>query len=138
MVGLGNVDNTTDAGKPISTATATELALKATKHNPTFTGTVTLPVAIETANDNTAATTAFVVKKMNDLVNGAPAALNTPQELATSLNNDTSIATTIANGLGARYTKIETDSLLNNKQNTIADGGLTIAKNIRIASRFGW
>ena len=52
MVGLGNVDNTTDAGKPISTATQTALDLKlasataattyATIANPTFTGTATL------------------------------------------------------------------------------------------------
>ena len=52
-VGLANVDNTTDAGKPISTATQTALDLKlasataATTYaplaSPTFTGTVTLP-----------------------------------------------------------------------------------------------
>jgi uncharacterized protein (TIGR02145 family) len=40
MVGLGNVDNTSDAGKPISTATQTALDLKAPFNNPTFTGTV--------------------------------------------------------------------------------------------------
>ena len=39
-VGLGNVDNTTDAGKPVSTATQTALDLKATIASPTFTGTV--------------------------------------------------------------------------------------------------
>jgi hypothetical protein len=53
MVGLGNVDNTTDANKPISTATQTALdnklasATAATTYaplaNPTFTGTVVLP-----------------------------------------------------------------------------------------------
>jgi hypothetical protein len=42
-VGLANVDNTTDAGKPVSTATQTALDLKAPIANPTFTGTVTLP-----------------------------------------------------------------------------------------------
>jgi len=41
MVGLGNVDNTSDASKPISTATQTALDLKAPKSTPTFTGTVT-------------------------------------------------------------------------------------------------
>ncbi len=40
MVGLPNVDNTSDAGKPISTATQTALDLKAPINNPTFTGTV--------------------------------------------------------------------------------------------------
>ena len=40
MVGLGSVDNTSDAGKPVSTATQTALDLKAPLANPTFTGTV--------------------------------------------------------------------------------------------------
>lgn len=43
MVGLGNVDNTSDANKPVSTATQTALDLKANLASPTFTGTVTLP-----------------------------------------------------------------------------------------------
>lgn len=37
-VGLNNVDNTSDVNKPISTATATALGLKATILNPAFTG----------------------------------------------------------------------------------------------------
>lgn len=41
MVGLGNVDNTSDLNKPVSTATQTALDLKADKSAPTFTGTVT-------------------------------------------------------------------------------------------------
>jgi hypothetical protein len=40
MVGLGSVDNTTDAGKPVSTAQQTALNLKANLASPTFTGTV--------------------------------------------------------------------------------------------------
>lgn len=40
MVGLGNVDNTSDANKPVSTATQTALDLKAPLASPTFTGTV--------------------------------------------------------------------------------------------------
>jgi hypothetical protein len=38
MVGLGNVDNTSDANKPISTATQAALDLKAPLASPTFTG----------------------------------------------------------------------------------------------------
>ena len=41
MVGLANVDNTTDAGKPVSSAAQTALDLKANIASPTFTGTVT-------------------------------------------------------------------------------------------------
>ena len=40
MVGLENVNNSSDADKPISTATQTVLDLKAPIDNPTFTGTV--------------------------------------------------------------------------------------------------
>jgi len=42
-VGLGDVDNTTDASKPVSTAQQTALDLKADLASPTFTGTVVLP-----------------------------------------------------------------------------------------------
>jgi hypothetical protein len=45
-ISLGNVDNTSDASKPISTATQTALDLKAPINNPTFTGNLT-------ANSNT-------------------------------------------------------------------------------------
>ena len=40
MVGLSNVNNTSDASKPISTVTQNALNLKANINNPTFTGTV--------------------------------------------------------------------------------------------------
>lgn len=39
-VGLGNVENTSDMSKPVSTATSEALAAKAPLANPTFTGTV--------------------------------------------------------------------------------------------------
>ena len=42
MVGLANVDNTTDANKPVSTAMQTALDLKAPLASPTFTGTITV------------------------------------------------------------------------------------------------
>lgn len=42
MVGLENVDNTSDANKPVSTATQSALDLKADKASPTFTGAVTV------------------------------------------------------------------------------------------------
>lgn len=40
---VSNVDNTSDANKPVSTAQQTALDLKANLASPTFTGTVTLP-----------------------------------------------------------------------------------------------
>ena len=50
MVGLGNVDNTSDANKPVSTATQTALNLKSNLASPTFTGTVTLPSTTSIGN----------------------------------------------------------------------------------------
>ena len=43
MVGLGNVDDTSDLSKPVSTATQTALDLKSNLNNPTFTGILTAP-----------------------------------------------------------------------------------------------
>lgn len=60
MVGLSNVDNTTDVGKPVSTATQTALDLKANLASPTFTGTPTAPTATAGTNTTQIATTAFV------------------------------------------------------------------------------
>ena len=40
MVGLANVDNTTDTGKPVSNAQLAALDLKANLASPTFTGNV--------------------------------------------------------------------------------------------------
>ena len=63
-VGLGNVDNTSDANKPVSTAGQTALDLKANLASPTFTGTVTTPILIVdiTEIDTTGATTGQVLK----------------------------------------------------------------------------
>jgi len=66
MVGLGNVNNTSDANKPISTATQTALDLKAPLASPTFTGTPSLPTGTtavtQTLGNNTTAvaTTEFI------------------------------------------------------------------------------
>lgn len=60
QVGLGNVDNTSDANKPVSTATQTALNLKANLVSPTFTGTPEAPTASVGTNSTQVATTAFV------------------------------------------------------------------------------
>jgi hypothetical protein len=60
MVGLANVDNTTDANKPVSTATQTALNLKANLASPTLTGTPLAPTATTGTNTTQIATTAFV------------------------------------------------------------------------------
>lgn len=59
-VGLSNVDNTSDASKPISTATQTALDAKAPLASPSLTGTPTAPTATAGANTTQIASTAFV------------------------------------------------------------------------------
>lgn len=59
-VGLGNVDNTADTAKPVSTAQQTALDLKAPLNNPALTGNPTAPTPTTADNDTSIATTAFV------------------------------------------------------------------------------
>lgn len=58
-VGLGNVDNTSDADKPVSAAQQTALNLKANLVSPTFTGVPSAPTATVGTNTTQIATTAF-------------------------------------------------------------------------------
>jgi len=59
-LGLGNVDNTTDSAKPVSTAQQTALDLKAPLSSPALTGNPTAPTPTAGDNDTSIATTAFV------------------------------------------------------------------------------
>ena len=59
-VGLSNADNTSDANKPISTATQAALDDKAPLASPELTGTPTAPTAASGTNSSQLATTAFV------------------------------------------------------------------------------
>jgi hypothetical protein len=58
MVGLTNVDNTTDANKPVSTATQTALDLKANLASPTFSGTITIPSSVSILSNSVTVTSA--------------------------------------------------------------------------------
>jgi hypothetical protein len=84
MVGLTNVDNTTDAAKPISTATqgaldlkanasnvSTSLASKASLVSPALTGIPTVPTAIPGTNSNQIATTAYTTAAIAVAIAGA-------------------------------------------------------------------
>jgi hypothetical protein len=58
-VGLGNVDNTSDANKPVSTAQQTALNIKAPLASPALTGTPTAPTAAPGTNNTQLASTAY-------------------------------------------------------------------------------
>ena len=111
-VGLGNVDNTSDANKPVSTATQTALDLKlasataATTYAPlasaALTGTPTAPTAAASTNTTQLATTAFVRAEVAALVNSAASTLDTLGEIATALGNDANFSTTLTTNLGLK------------------------------------
>jgi hypothetical protein len=101
-VGLGNVDNTSDANKPVSTATQTALDLKANLSSPTLTGTPLAPTATAGTNNTQIATTAYADAAVAALVDGAPALLNTLNELAAAINDDASFTTTITTSIGLK------------------------------------
>jgi hypothetical protein len=77
-LGLGNVDNTADTAKPVSTAQST---------------------AIATAK---AEAIADATSQVNALLTGAPAALNTLDELAAALGDDANFAATVTTNLGLK------------------------------------
>jgi len=102
MVDLGNVDNTSDANKPVSTATQTALDLKADLASPTFTGTPAAPTATAGTNTTQVATTAFVKTAVDNVIAGAPGALDTLNELSAALGNDANYASTITSALALK------------------------------------
>ena len=77
-LGLGNVTNTADADKPVSTAQST---------------------AIATAKSEAIAD---ATSQVNALLTGAPAALNTLDELAAALGDDANFAASVTTSLGLK------------------------------------
>lgn len=82
QVGLSNVDNTSDANKPVSSATQTALDLK--------------------ANQSTTYTKIEVDSAISGLVDSAPLTLNTLNELAAALGDDANFATTVTNNIATK------------------------------------
>ena len=102
MVGLGNVDNTADTAKPVSTAQQTALDLKANLASPALTGTPTAPTAAVTTNTTQVATTAFVRAEVAALVGSAGSTLDTLGEIATALGNDVALSATLTTSIGLK------------------------------------
>lgn len=119
-VGLGNVDNTSDASKPVSTAQAAADAAVASaaaadatskanaaqaaavqRANHTGTQAISTVSGLQAALDSKA-TPADVTTAVANVVGAAPAALDTLNELAAALGNDASFATTVTNALAAK------------------------------------
>lgn len=71
-VGLGNVDNTADAAKPLSAAGVAALALKADLASPALTGNPTAPTQAVDDSSTKLASTAFVSGQLSALGDGVP------------------------------------------------------------------
>ncbi len=94
MIGLGNVDNTADTAKPVSTAQQTALDLKANLASPTLTGTPAAPTAAADTNTTQIATTAYVVGQAYAKL-ASPALTGTPTApTAAAGTSTTQVATT--------------------------------------------
>ena len=101
------------------------LDLKAPLASPALTGTPTAPTALAATNNTTIATTAYVTTAISNLIGGAPAALDTLNELAAAINDDASYASTITTALG---TKVATNSAqaLSSAANAMTGSNATI------------
>lgn len=100
-------------------ATKTELENGFTTASLTVTGETSVPTPAIANNSKTIANTEFVHGVVSDLVNGAPTALNTLQELASALGNDPNFSTTILNKIGEKESKTDAQIEHEKLQNAI-------------------
>lgn len=102
---------TTGMGK-VTTLTATDSTLT----NLTVTGQTTVPTANAGNSSKAIANTEFVAKSLASLVNGAPNQLNTLNELAKALGNDSNFASTVTAELAKKLNSAEAESTYATKQ----------------------
>lgn len=72
----------------------------ATLASPTFTGTPAAPTAVGGTNTTQIATTAYVRGEISSLIDAAPGALDTLNELAAAINDDANFFSTINTAIG--------------------------------------
>ena len=106
------------------TGLQTALDEKAPHASPALTGTPTAPTAAAGTNTTQLANTAFVQAALAALVDAAPGALDTLNELAAALGNDPNFATTVTNGLAGKLEKASNLSDLTNTATARTNLGL--------------
>ena len=111
MLSIGNVDNTSDANKPVSSATQTALDLKANLNSPALSGTPTAPTVANNNNSNTIATTAYVDAMVAGAGAGGSISDGDKGDITVSANGATWTIDTNAVSL-AKIQTIATDTLL--------------------------
>ena len=88
--------------KGVTSAIQTQLNSKANLASPELTGTPLAPTATSGTNTTQIATTAFVSTAVANLINSAPGALDTLDELAAALGDDSNFASTITTALAGK------------------------------------
>lgn len=78
-----------------------------------LTGTPTAPTANAGTNTTQVATTAFVTTAVNNIVDAAPGALDTLNELAAALGDDANFSTTVTNSLATKASLTGAETLTN-------------------------
>jgi len=123
MVGLGDVDNTTDANKPVSTATQTALDLKAPLASPTFTGTVSGITSTMVGLGN--------VNNTTDANKPVSTATQTALDLKSNLASPTFSGTVTTNDLtvGGNLTVSGTTTSVNTETVTVNDNIIVLNNN---------
>ena len=94
-------------GHAISDVSGLQAAInaKAPLASPALSGTPTAPNAAAGTNTTQIANTAFVQAAISALIDAAPGALDTLNELAASLGDDPDFAATVTNGLASKLSK---------------------------------
>ncbi len=110
----------------VSDVTGLQAALdaKAPLASPALTGTPTAPTAVAGTNTTQVATTGFVAAAIGALIDAAPGALDTLNELAAALGDDPSFATTVTNALAGKLASASNLSDLPNKATARTNLGL--------------
>lgn len=104
---------------------AAALALLAPLLSPALTGTPTAPTATAGTSSTQIANTAFVANAIAALLNSAPGALDTLDELAAALGDDPNFATTITNALAGKLAKASNLADLTNVSAALTNLGAT-------------
>ena len=117
--------------KPSFSQVDTSLNLKANLVSPTFTGTPNAPTASYDNSSNQLATTGFVQGRISSIINSAPAALDTLNELAAALGNDANYAATVTNLLSQKANSADVNTALALKATTtFVDASLNLKSDV--------
>jgi hypothetical protein len=97
--GITLANNSGEGATPTITV---DTSVIAALNSPTLTGTPLAPTAANTTNNTQIATTAYVKTVIGDLINSAPATLDTLGEIATSLANNASLSSSLTSSIALK------------------------------------